>query len=89
MTDIYRLKTGVFITIAKSQISTFLTTILQRLKNHYPSDNAIRLSNNPPLYFKLINQIYINFYTCRIGDEIKNEFAVGFETLARWLGVLG
>ena len=51
MTDIYILKTGVFITIAKSQIATFLSTILQRLKNHYPSDNAIRLSNNPPQFF--------------------------------------
>ena len=49
MTDIYRLKTEIFTTIVKSQISTFLSTILQRLKNHYPSDNAIRLSNNPPL----------------------------------------
>ena len=49
MTDIYRLKTGVFITIAKSQNSTFLSTILQRLKNRYPLDKAIRLSNNPPL----------------------------------------
>ena len=49
MTDIYRLKTGVFTTIAKSQNSTFLSTILQRLKNRYPLDKAIRLSNNPPL----------------------------------------
>ena len=55
MKDIYRLKTGTFIAIAESYVLTFLCKILQRFKNHYPSDNTIHLSNNPPQVFSLFN----------------------------------
>ena len=68
MTDIYRLKTGTFIAIAESQVPTFLGKILQRFKNHYPSDNTIRLSNNPPQIILLGSSTLASGYCGIMGE---------------------